>query len=370
MHLSRIYLYNFRNFPTLQMAPVPGVNLIIGANGSGKTNLLEAIHFLATTRSHRLAKDRYLLRAGEEVFSVHGELHTANGVRNLRLDYTNDGKQAYLDDEKTERLSDLVGTLTLSLFSPEDLNFIRGTPAQRRRLIDMWVCQLEHSYLEELTDYQTILRQRASLLRLISSGGSDYQQMEVWDRELSLHAAMLVTRRRYVIPELSSAMNESYRMLSDGAEEAVLVYKPSFNPPKELSAEEIASTLQSELKSFWGRDIALCRTTLGPHLDDVLFLLDGEKANLFASQGQTRLLALSLRLSQHRLLAEKLGTLPLLLLDDVDSELDNQRLERIITLLPTMGQVFIATTQEELLKVIPNPKAVWKMERGAVNREE
>jgi DNA replication and repair protein RecF len=368
LHLSRIYLYNFRNFPTLQMEPAAGVNLIIGANGSGKTNLLEAIHFLATTRSHRLAKDRYLLRTGEEVFSVHGDLQTAGGLRNLRLDYSGEGKQAFLDGEKTERLSDLVGVLTLSLFSPEDLNFIRGNPAQRRRLIDMWACQLDHNYLEELTDYQNILRQRAGLLRLISGGGNDYQQMEVWDRQLSLHAVQLIAKRRRIIPELSASMSEFCRTLSDAAEEAVLAYKPSFNPREELDNEQMATILQDELKSLWGKDVALCRTTLGPHLDDILFLLDGERANLFASQGQTRLLALSLRLSQHRLLAEKLGDIPLLLLDDVDSELDNQRLQRIITLLPTMGQVFITTTQEELLKIIPNPKTVWKVEKGVIAR--
>jgi len=364
LHLDSLYLYNFRNFPTLRMQPHLGINLIVGGNGAGKTNLLEAIHFLATTRSHRLAQDRYLLRQTEEVFSVQGEISTQDSKRNLRIDYANGHKQALLDGEKTARLSEIVGILTLSIFSPQDLNFIRGAPAERRRLIDMWACQMAHDYLEQLQAYRLALRQRSSLLRAISEGRSAPDQLEVWETELANYGAPLILRRLEIIPRLSSALAESYSLLSAGAERAELEYLPSLDPSPTEKADELAEAMKRELIRLRRRDIALGQTTIGPHRDDIRFLVDGNRADLYASQGQVRLLALSLRLAEYDLLRQEKGEEPLMLLDDVDSELDPPRLEKTLSLLPTMGQVFITTTQEQLAQEIPNPKAVWRMEAG------
>lgn len=369
MQLESLYLYNFRNLPTLRMSPYQGINLIIGPNGAGKTNLLEAIHFLATTRSHRLAKDRYLLRKTEEVFSVVGEVVTRNGRRKLRINYSKGHKQAHLDGERAVRLSEVVGILALSIFSPQDLNFIRGAPALRRRLIDMWACQMEHDYLEELHAYRIALRQRSSLLRSVYQGQSAPDQLEIWEQELAAHAAPLILRRMEIIPRLSSALGENYALLSGNAEEASLEYLPSLDPLPQSGMEEISSALKKELLMRRGRDISLGQTSIGPHRDEVRFLVDGNRADLYASQGQVRLLALSLRLAEHRLLEERLGEEPLMLLDDVDSELDEARLSKTLSLLPRMGQVFITTTQEELSHLIPDPKTIWRMEAGRLERE-
>lgn len=367
MHLTRLEAYNFRNLRALKLEPHLNTSVIAGSNGSGKTNILEAINLTATLRSHRVSNDKDLVMRGENAFAVHLYINRADVEEHLKLEYNlkKSQKRAYIDDKKMRRLSDFVGNLKVVLFTPEDLTKIRNSPDSRRNLIDMWIMQVKPSYVEITNRYLNILKQRNALLREIAGGGKIAEgQLEIWTDKLLEVGSDIIKTRGWSVELLSQPAEEFYDRLSPEDEKLTIEYRPNVDV-KSLSFDDIKEAFSERLGDLRRREMERGLTLAGPQRDDIVFLLNGREADLYASQGQTRLMAFAYRLSEHRMMSEAIDEVPVFLLDDLNSELDAERLDYAFKLLPTIGQVILTTTDENIVsKVRGGENEVFHIEDG------
>ncbi|HDM42959.1 MAG TPA: DNA replication/repair protein RecF [Firmicutes bacterium] len=363
MYLKYLRLYQFRNFNELEFEPTQDVNIIVGRNGIGKTNLLEAIGYLSSLRSHRASTDRTLMMLGKDEFSVRGIASSELGNVDVRIDYFQErGRRVgYLDGNRVDRLIDMVGRIPSVLFSPEDLNFVRGAPSERRRVIDIFISQLDREYLEALSRYNATLSQRNALLKVIQSGGAEVGQLEVWDDGIIRYGKEIVERRAEWIGGLSKVASRFYRDVTGGEQELNLVYEPSLEV-----GNDAGIGIGERLNSVREDDIRYGFTTVGPHRDDFKFLLGDIRASQVASQGQTRLMAIAFRLAQSKMMGDYLGERPILLLDDMGSELDLTHLSEAFRLIPEKGQVFVTTTREDLAPIISGEVTFWRFSDSGI----
>lgn len=350
MKIKELTLRNFRNYDETVLTPHEGVNLFFGANGSGKTNLLEAIHYCALGKSHRIAGDQGVVRTGEN-FAVCSVDVQSRGVRRnitVRLTPNETAKKVILLDQKQiRRFSDMMGCLQCVIFSPEDLGLIREGPSQRRRYLDMMISQVNRGYFIALQQYRAGLEQRNALLKNMRS---DPRQgagiLEVFEQAMALPAAVIVAERKKVIDLLSSLAAETYRSIAGRENENFQVsYHSVFRECENVKDEFIR--LQRENRE---EDLRLGITSAGPHRDDLSLSLNRKNMKIFASQGQIRTGALSLKLAQMKALRSLSGETPVLLLDDVMSELDKERRTRLVQEISDY-QTFITCTDESDLEL-------------------
>jgi DNA replication and repair protein RecF len=364
VHLDRIALHHFRNLHGLEARFSPGVNLIAGPNGHGKSNLLEAVHFLALAHSNRTRKDKELIAwdAPEDAgFVIRGEGTVGGRAHVQSLEYREGGSRVKVAGEESRRLGDLLGHFLLTAFAPEDLDLIRGGPQERRRFLDVLLCQLEPDALEVLRRYRTALRQRNAALRW-SLRGEEEALLDAYEATLAEAGGEIVFRRRKWLEKLAPAATGFHREIGGGAEALTLALtgKGDFTEsPSSLAEMMVARLRESRLKD---RENGL--TSVGPHRDDLLVLLDQKPARDFASQGQKRSAALALKLAAANLLEEASGMPPILILDDVFAELDPGRRERLGALVAGRGQAFIATPRREDLPFAV--EAELRLEKGRI----
>ncbi|MGQ9706974.1 MAG: DNA replication/repair protein RecF [bacterium] len=365
MHIKYLRLYQFRNFEDMVFEPNPEVNIVIGRNGIGKTNLLEAIGYLGCLRSHRISGDKFLLMIGKGEFLIKGVANTSLGDISVRVDYFADrGRRVgWLDEKKVERLVDIVGRIPSVLFSPLDMNFIRGAPSDRRRMMDIFISQIDRSYLEDFSRYTHILSQRNALLKGIGRGEADSSLLDMWDEGLVKYGEKVMRSRMEWIGGIAGATRRSFVEVTDGELELLIEYEPSVK-----FGDDIKNDFKELLISKREEDIRYGQTNYGPHRDDILFKLNGVLASLSASQGQTRLIAIAFRLAQCKLMEDYIKEPPILLLDDMGSELDIVYLSETFRLIPKGGQVFITTTREDLVPIVSGNKVLWGIEGGKVVR--
>jgi DNA replication and repair protein RecF len=323
VHLSRVNLENFRNYREATLEAPPGLILVRGPNGAGKTNLLEAFHFLALSRSFRTASDRDLIRRGADDLAVRASVRAAPGEQTLEIHYGAGGKSAAVNGETIPRLVDYVGTLAVVAFTPDDLGLVKDEPANRRRFLDVWLGQESRDYLYTLQRYQNVLRSRNALL----SRGASRPEIEPYDRELVAAGAKLTALRARAAAALGPAAASAYADLAPEAEEFGAAYAPAV--AADGDDEAYAEAFERALRDARDEEERRGLTLVGPHRDDLTLTVKRRDARRFASEGQQRTAALSLRLAQFRLLKEKRGEAPLLLLDDVASELDEERQRRL-----------------------------------------
>ena len=350
MIIDKLTLRNFRNYEETVLTPHEGVNLFFGANGSGKTNLLEAVHYCALGKSHRITGDQSAVRIGES-FAVCGVSVITGGVRReitVRLVPNELNKKVILIDQKPiRRFSDMMGFLQCVIFSPEDLGLIREGPSMRRRYLDMMISQVNRGYFIALQQYRSGLEQRNALLKnMRATGQNNTGMLDVFEQAMAAPAAVIVAARKKVIAMLAELAADTYRGISgkDG-EEFQAAYHSAFR-----DSENVEEDFMRVLKENREEDLRLGITSDGPHRDDLNLSLNKKNMKIYASQGQIRTAALSLKLAQMKALRAMSGEAPVLLLDDVMSELDKERRMRLVKEISDY-QTFITCTDESDLEL-------------------
>ena len=351
MHVSHLELTDFRNYVRLDFSPGERLNVLVGPNAQGKTNVLESLYALATTKSHRTSRDTELVRFGAPLARVVAEVQKRGDISNdLELaigagGVGTSGKLVKLGGSKQPRLTDLLGHLNAVLFASTDLDIIRGEPDERRRFLNYEISQLSPRYALALAAYRKALEGRNRLLKDFKHGHGDVASLEAWTAPLVEHGAKLIERRRDWLLRLTALAGPIHESLTGGLETLDVVYQASF-PLTDLSVPE---AFLAALKNVRREETARGVTTLGPQRDDLTFrigppggtLLD---ARTYGSQGQQRTVALALRLAERQLIEETVGEPPIVLLDDVLSDLDESRRNQIFALSLTGGQTFLTTT--------------------------
>lgn len=350
MIIEKLTLRNFRNYEETVLTPHEGVNLFFGANGSGKTNLLEAIHYCALGKSHRITGDQSAVRIGES-FAVCGVDVRSGGVKreiSVRLVPNEAAKKVILLDQKQiKRFSDMMGCLQCVIFSPEDLGLIREGPSVRRRYLDMMISQVNRGYFIALQQYRSGLEQRNALLKnMRGNPRPNFGLLEVFEQAMAGPAEVIVQERIRVVELLSRLAAETYRRISGREEEEFQAgYHSAFRESGNVQEDFVRV-----MKENREEDLRLGITSAGPHRDDLNLSLNRKNMKVYASQGQIRTAALSLKLAQMKALRQMSGEPPVLLLDDVMSELDKDRRMRLVSEISDY-QTFITCTDETDLEL-------------------
>lgn len=339
MIIKSLELYNFRNYDFVNLEFDKGTNIFTGDNAQGKTNILESIYLCATTKSHKGSKDSEIVKFGNE--ESHIRLITSKENIDTRIDIhlrKNKTKGIAIDGNKLTKASELLGQLNVVLFSPEDLSIIKNGPSERRRFIDMELCQLDSFYLYNLNHYNKIINQRNKLLKDINYNPSLKETLAIWDAQLVSFGSKIIERRELFVEQLNSIIKDIHFNLTGGKENIRIQYEPNTS----------IDDLEYDLKITRDKDIKLKQSTIGPHRDDISFIVkkeDFEEIDVrrFGSQGQQRTAALSLKLSEIELVKKITKDVPILLLDDVLSELDSNRQNYLLSSIGNI-QTFITCT--------------------------
>ncbi|MBL8024410.1 MAG: DNA replication and repair protein RecF [Elusimicrobia bacterium] len=343
MYISSLSLRQFRNFSRLDLNFTRGVNVFVGSNGSGKSNILEGIAVLTAGQSHRSAEARHWLQEGKEEAALVGR---AEGEDSLELELRQKRgrpRQFRVNNRPIPRQRDWVGQVPLVSFSPEEMDLVKGEPGVRRRALNAILTQVDGDYAETLSRYTKILEERNAALRRVRDGLAKPGILEPWDLAILTEGARLTLSRQRFLSEFVPRIQKRQQDLSGGRDKGTALYRPSFHVPSEGrdAVEEANRRRFAELRDG---ETALGSTLIGPHRDDVEFRLDNDLAKVRASQGQARTLALAWKWEERLFLREKSGREPICLLDDVFSELDPSRRSQLTGLLYTSGQCFITLT--------------------------
>ena len=361
MYLTNHSLTDYRNVASLRFLPDAGVNVICGDNGHGKTNLLESVFLLTGARSFRSGKDLSLVRRGCSFSIIDSGFFSEGREQSLRMTISEKGRSASLNKGTEKKAAALAGSFCCVVFSPEHLELIKGSPDARRRFLDTALCQVSPGYLAALKTYTRLLNQRNSLLKDSYSIGAAMELLEVYDEQFAAAAAAVTQARRKFTAELLPKAQESYRLISNGREQLSFRYLSTLFGEGPAEMEQALTALRDAR----GADQKSGFSTLGPHRDDLAVELDGESARQFGSQGQQRSAVLSLKLAESELMYDRLGERPVLLLDDVLSELDPNRQDYLIE--KVIGSQAIITCCEPELVVRRADARVFRMENGALS---
>ena len=376
MHVISLKLDHFRNYKTLSIEPGEGLNIFVGLNAQGKSNLLESLYLLATSKSSRAGKDTELIQFGESQTRVTTDvIREKNSDIEIELALSQtEKKTARINGVKHTRLADVIGQLNAVLFDSGDLEIIRGEPAIRRRFLDLEISQTSPRYVLALGAYRKTLEQRNRLLRDLRDGhapSSARASLPAWNESLSQHGARLIERRRLFLERLAQLASETHGVLSDGRDSLQVTYNPSFPLGDLTNADAIQARFLEELALVAGEEAARGTTVRGPQRDDIAFLVNGQDCRGFGSQGQQRTVALSLKLAERRLIEELVGEPPLLLLDDVLSDLDDGRRSLLFDLTAEAGsQTFLSCTNLRAFSPsVLERAAVYTVTAGEVARQ-
>ncbi len=377
MQLQKLTLKNYRSYESLDLQPDRHVNVLVGRNAAGKTNLLESIHYLAAGRSHRTHRDAELVRWGEQGFFI-SAIACAGTVRHtIECAYDDSrGKSFRLNGVAQKRLSNVIGTVNAVIFSPDDLYLIKGGPEGRRALMDTEIGQISRGYRRALARYSRVLAQRNDILKKISRSRSSGVTAELmsapWEEQLADIGARIVAVRLVMLRRWGECAQRMYERVVDSQETLTVRYKCSFSAldgSLELSLpdlrEWVREKLSGALEEARPREIERGYTLVGPQRDDLQVCVNGRDARRFASQGQQRSAILALRIGEVKWMQQETGRKPLLLLDDVMSELDAARARRLSTSVGAEGQTFITCT--DLSEVdLGDTGAIWEIRDGEV----
>jgi DNA replication and repair protein RecF len=383
MRLTHLSLHNVRNYVRLDLDLPPGVTVLLGDNAQGKTNLLEAVYYLATSRSPHAGADRELVNwlAIEQEPLPYARLvgQVARAESDVTIEITltqqaNNGdryrKQIRVNGV-ARRAMDLLGQLNTVLFLPEDIALVSGSPSLRRRYLDVMLCQIDPAYCRSLSRYNRIVTQRNALLRNLRERGGDPAQLAFWDTRLVEHGSYLVARRQaalVVLDELAYAVQSE---LTGSAEGLHLRYLPSVEVEGQEGASAVGLAFQAQLEALRQREIAAGMTILGPHRDEVRFTINDVDAGIYGSRGQQRTVALALKLAEVDMMRRETGEYPVVLLDDVLSELDSQRRGFLLHRLASSDgpqQAIITTTDLHILPTVFLEQCqLWRVQMGRLS---
>lgn len=358
MIIKSLELQNFRNYNTLQLDFDNGTNIFYGDNAQGKTNILEAIFMTATTKSHKGSKDQDIIQFGHEEAHIRSYLFKEKITRQIDM-HLRKGKTKgiAIDSQRIKKAADLMGLLNVVFFSPEDLSIIKNGPAERRRFIDMELCQLDSFYLYNLNHYNKIVNQRNKLLKDLSMKPGLKETLSIWDSQLVSFGAKVIERREIFISQLCDIISELHAKLSGGKEKIRILYE------KNVEIDDF----EERLKKSQEKDMILKQSTVGPHRDDIIFIVNDIDIRRFGSQGQQRTAALSLKLSEIELVKKSIKDTPVLLLDDVLSELDSNRQNYLLNSIGAIQTIITCTGLDEFVKNRFEINKVFKVVNGMID---
>ena len=345
MHIKSLSVNGFRNISLLDVDFSAGVNIFVGDNGSGKTNLLEAIHVLCLGRSQRGAGDQVLLNNHSDVYRLEGQLTADNGIFDIAAAYQRGGRKKLSIDGLSARLSELYDRISIASSGPEDSAILSGSPSARRAFLDIYISQLTRTYLSNLSDYQRALAQKNASLKA-------ERDASPFDSILIELGSRLMKERCSFLSRLGLTAGRYYDKLS-GGEELTIQYQPSVSfDQNRHELKDITANIKTRLREMQHRESVVKTAIVGPHRDDIYVAIGGLPARSHGSQGQWRLVAIALKLAVYRLLKEHREQTPILLLDEVFAELDQKRATALIEAFSDFGQLFLTTalTAPELLK--------------------
>lgn len=344
MYLTSHALQNYRNIDALEFYPSRGVNVVCGENGHGKTNLLESIFLLTGARSFRGGKDAALIRQGQDFALIESGFFSDGRPQEIRMTLSDKGRAASLNKGTEGKAAALVGNLCCVVFSPEHLELVKGSPEIRRRFLDTALCQMSPTYLSNIKRYNRLVSQRNSLLKDAQYVAAAFEMLDVYDSQFIETASIVTDQRRAFTAELLPLAQRNYAAISGGREQISFSYKSTLFSGDGADFDEGLMTLTAAR----GDELRMGYCTIGPHRDDLVIQLDGRDAKVFASQGQQRCIVLALKLAEAELMEIRLSERPVLLLDDVLSELDASRQDYLIASL-TDTQAVITSCAPELI---------------------
>ncbi len=358
MIIKSLELADYRNYETLNISFDKGTNILYGNNAQGKTNILEAIYVSATTKSHKGSKDREIVNFNRE------EAHIRTYLEKEEAEYRVDmhlrkskSKGIAIDGQKIKKAAELLGLLNVVFFSPEDLSIIKNGPAERRRFADMELCQLDSFYLYNLNHYNKIINQRNKLLKDIPFNPDLKETLNIWDLQLISFGSKIIERRELFAGQLCEIIKEIHKKLSGGKEELVVKYEPDVT----------IDNFEKKMKENQEKDIRSKMTSAGPHRDDFIFIVNGIDIRRFGSQGQQRTAALSLKLSEIELVKKITKDTPVLLLDDVLSELDSNRQNYLLNSIGDIQTIITCTGLDEFVNNRFEINKIFKVNDGIVD---
>jgi len=345
MHVEHLELKQFRNIEQLRLNSPGELHLFVGRNAQGKTNILESLYVLAVGKSHRTHGHREMIRWDQPAAFLKARVVKESSTRRLEVRLTSQGKKVIKNGVEQRRLSEYIGSLTAALFAPEDLSLVKGSPRVRRRFLDMEMGQVSPSYIHDLTRYNQIINQRNSLLKELGrSQTENWMMLDVLDEQLIECSAKLWTKRFSFVQILSRWAQEIHASITQGHENLSIQYRPSIPVTADMGPDELRDAMQQELTRIREQELYRGNTRVGPHRDDLRLFADGTDLHTYGSQGQQRTAALSLKLAEIELIHQETGTYPILLLDDVLSELDDSRKTHLLEAIRGKVQTFVTTT--------------------------
>ena len=384
IYISHVSLTNFRNYERLELDLQPGITLFEGENGAGKSNLLEALYMLAVARSPRASSERELIRRsngeGEFYTQVAADVERREDAVNLQINFRSTNTPAsatapaMLSVQKyfrvngvARRASALIGHLNAVMFSADDLEIVYGPPSVRRRYLNILISQTDREYLGAVQRYERVVRQRNHLLRQIKEGTARVAELVFWDDELVKEGSRIVAQRLETVRTLSESAGPMHARLSGGSEALTVEYMPNVELPHDSSGGGIERALHLKLKERRVQELARGMTVTGPHRDDLALTIGGMDVSGFASRGQTRTVVLALKLAEAAYLREIREREPVILLDDVLSELDPARREQVLGHAARYDQALITTADADaVVAQLPTGTMRFRVERGEI----
>ncbi|MBE5932125.1 MAG: DNA replication/repair protein RecF [Lachnospiraceae bacterium] len=359
MVINSLALNNYRNYLSEEISFSDGINILYGDNAQGKTNVLEAIYMLATTKSHRTSKDKEIINFNSD------EGHIKANINKRDIDYRidmhlrrNKSKGVAIDRVPVKKTSQIMGMVNVVLFSPEDLTIIKDSPSERRRFIDMELCQLNKIYYSNLSSYNKILNQRNNLLKNIYYDKSQMDMLDVWDSQLVDYGIKIIKDRNNFIDKINEIIIDIHKKLTGDKENIVVRYD------KNVNEEEFARELCLKRDA----DLRYQSTQVGPHRDDISFYINDMDVKIYGSQGQQRTVALSLKLAEIELVKELIGDNPILLLDDVMSELDSSRRDSLLSSINDIQTIITCTGYDDFIKERLTIDKVYRVSKGIIQQ--
>lgn len=357
MYVDSLALKNFRNYENLDMKFSDKINILYGDNAQGKTSILEAIYLAATTRSHKKSKDKDIIKFGEENSFIKLTVNKRDVKHRIDVNLKNAGNKGIaIDGIPIKRSTELFGLINIIIFSPEDLSIVKDGPGERRRFMDMELCQLSRLYYSNLSTYNKILEQRNSTLKQIAFNKGMEDTLEIWDMQIAEAGRALIKERRHFIEMTNEIIKEIHKNLTSEEETIELLYEPSVN---EENYEEV-------LKKKRDIDIKNTTTMSGPHRDDFGIYINKTDVRVYGSQGQQRTSALSLKLAEIELVKKIINDNPILLLDDVMSELDSRRRAALLSTISDLQTIITCTGYDDFIKQRINVDKIYKISNGKI----
>ena len=357
MIIKSIELTNFRNYESLNLEFDKGTNILYGDNAQGKTNVLEAIYLSSITKSHKGSKDQDIIRFGESEAHLRTYIEKDGDTYKVDMHLRKSGSKVIaVNGQKLKKAAGLLGLLNVVFFSPEDLSIIKNGPSERRRFIDMELCQLDSFYLYNLNNYNKIVNQRNKLLKDIYTNYSLKETLDIWDSQLISYGSKIIERRVAFINQLNEIIFDIHKKLSGDKEEILIKYEPNV----------LIEDFERKLKQNQEKDIKLKMTTVGPHRDDICIDVNGIDIRKFGSQGQQRTAALSLKLSEIEMVKKITKDTPVLLLDDVLSELDSNRHKYLLDSIGNIQTIITCTGLDDFVNDRFEINKVFKVSNGRI----